>query len=94
MPYPPESIIAVATVLPLLALVAVALRLLVRIKIQPTYVGIDDWLAVFSVALALAFGAIMMAGAVDGTQGRVFLEEIPHDRYVTQARVGLSSSTS
>ena len=44
MEYSPTSIIVVSVVLPLLAFVAICLRFWVRLRVQPTYIGIDDWL--------------------------------------------------
>ena len=44
MEYSPTSIIVVSVVLPVIALVAICLRFWVRLRVQPTYVGIDDWL--------------------------------------------------
>ena len=62
MAYDPPSIIAVSIVLPLLALVAVCLRFLVRQRVQPTYIGIDDWLVLGAVVFSLADGANLAAG--------------------------------
>jgi hypothetical protein len=54
MEYSPTSIVVIAVVLPLFAVVAVALRFLVRLKIQPTYIGIDDWTIAVAVIFLLA----------------------------------------
>ena len=56
------SLIITATVLPLLGLVAVCLRFYVRLRLKPTFVGIDDWLVAFSCLLVLAQGANQING--------------------------------
>lgn len=70
MEYPPASIVAVSIILPLLALLAVFLRFYVRLRLQPSHIGIDDWLIVGAVILALADGANLAAG--------MFCEESVH----------------
>ena len=62
MAYSPESIVAVSIILPLLGLVAVGLRFWVRISVQPTFVGLDDWFIVGAVVLSLADGANLAVG--------------------------------
>lgn len=52
--YSPTGIVVIAVVLPLFSVVAVALRFLVRLKIQPTYIGIDDWTIAVAVIFLLA----------------------------------------
>jgi hypothetical protein len=51
--YSPTSIVVVAVVLPLFSIVAVYLRVIVRLKIQPTYLGIDDWMIVVAIFFLL-----------------------------------------
>ena len=51
--YGVSSIIATAIVLSLLAIVAVCLRFYTRIRLTPTFVGIDDWLIALSCFLVL-----------------------------------------
>ena len=58
------SLIATAIVLPLLGLVAVALRFYVRLRLKPTFVGLDDWLIAFSCLLVLAQGANQINGEI------------------------------
>ena len=60
--YGVASLIVTATVLPLLGLVAVCLRFMVRLRLKPTFVGIDDWLIAFSTVLVLAQGANQING--------------------------------
>lgn len=61
MLYPPASTVAICVVLPVLAIIAVLLRFYVRIRVQPTYVGIDDWLAVAACLFACADSANLIA---------------------------------
>ena len=68
--YGVTSLIVTATVLPLLGLGAVCLRFYVRLRLKPTFVGIDDWLITFSCLLVFAQGA----NQINGTYGR----EISH----------------
>lgn len=62
MSYSVASIAAVGIVLPLLALVAVILRFHLRFNVQPSYIGVDDWLIVGAVILAMADGANLAVG--------------------------------
>ena len=62
MAYDPPSIVAVSIILPLLAVAAVCLRFLCRLRLQPTYIGIDDWLVLGAVIFSLADGANLAAG--------------------------------
>lgn len=68
--YGVASLIVTATVLPFLGLVAVCLRFYVRLRLTPTFVGIDDWLIAFSCLLVFAQGANQITGAVLGELGR------------------------
>ena len=61
--YPPSAIIAIPVVLPLLTVVAVVLRFYVRLKLSPTYLGIDDWTAAVASLFCLGFGASLIVGA-------------------------------
>ena len=58
--YGVASLIATATVLPLLGFVAVCLRFYVRLRLKPTFVGIDDWLITFSCLLVFGQAAIQI----------------------------------
>ena len=60
--YSPPSIVAVAVALPLLALGAVCLRFYVRLRLHPTYIGIDDMLVFGAVILSMADGANLCVG--------------------------------
>ena len=62
MAYDPPSIIAISVVLPLLAVGAVILRFLVRLRWQPTYIGVDDWLILGALVFLLADGANLIVG--------------------------------
>ena len=59
--YGVTSIIATAIALPLLGLVAVILRFYVRLRLKPTFVGIDDWLITFSCLLVFAQAALQIS---------------------------------
>ena len=59
--YGTTSIIVTAIVLPLLGLVAVCLRFYVRLRLKPTFVGIDDWLIAFSCLLVFAQASIQIS---------------------------------
>lgn len=61
MLYSPASTVAICVILPVLAILAVVLRFYVRLRAQPTYVGIDDWLAVAACVFACADGANLIA---------------------------------
>ena len=60
--YGVASLIVTAAVLPLLGLVAVCLRFFVRLRLKPTFVGIDDWLIAFSCLLVFVQGALQITG--------------------------------
>ena len=60
--YGVASVIVTATLLPLLGVVAVCLRFMVRLRLKPTFVGVDDWLIAFSTVLVLAQAAIQITG--------------------------------
>lgn len=60
--YGVASLIVTATVLPLLGLVAVCLRFFVRLRLKPSFVGIDDWLIAFSCLLVFAQAATQITG--------------------------------
>ena len=62
--YGVASVIVAATVLPLLGVLAVCSRFYVRIRLTPTFVGIDDWLIAFSCFLVLGQGAMQIAGMI------------------------------
>ena len=64
------SVIATAIALPLLGSVAVCLRFYVRLRLKPTFVGIDDWLILVSSVLAWGQGANQVIASVIGELGR------------------------
>lgn len=68
--YGVASVIVTAILLPLLGFVAVCLRFYTRLRLTPTFVGIDDWLIAISCLLVLSQGAVQIAGAVIGVLGR------------------------
>lgn len=80
MGYPPASIVAVAIILPFLALIAVILRFWVRLRVAPSYLGADDWLIAAAVFLCLADGANLAVAAILGMQGRSYPGEVPYYR--------------
>lgn len=59
--YGVTTIIVTAIVLPLLGLVAVCLRFYVRLRLKPTFVGIDDWLIAFSCLLVFGQAAAQIS---------------------------------
>lgn len=64
--YGVASLIIAATVLPLLGLVAVFLRFFVRLRLQPTFLGVDDWLIAVSCLLVFAQCANQITGETRG----------------------------
>lgn len=62
--YGVASVIVTAIVLPLLGFVAVCLGFHVRIRLTPTFVGIDDWLIACSCFLVLGQGAMQIVGMI------------------------------
>ena len=62
MAYEPPSIVAISIVLPALSILAVCLRFLVRLRLKPTFIGIDDWLILAAVIFLVADGANLAAG--------------------------------
>ena len=61
-PYGVTSLISTAIALPILSILAVSLRLYVRLRMRHTYVGIDDWLVVLSVLLVCGQGVLQILG--------------------------------
>lgn len=62
MVYPPEAIVAISIILPLLTLCAVSLRFWVRMRVAPAYLGVDDWCCAAACILAMADGANLIVG--------------------------------
>ena len=60
--YSVSSLIATAIVFPLLGVVAVCLRFYVRMRLKPTFIGVDDWMIAFSCLLVCASGANNIVG--------------------------------
>lgn len=60
--YGVTSLIATAILLPLLGFVTVCVRFYVRLRLKPTYLGVDDWLIAFSCLLTVAQGADQIIG--------------------------------
>lgn len=56
MAYNVASLLGTAIALPLLGVIAVILRFYVRLRLRPSYVGIDDWLIVLAVVLVVGHG--------------------------------------
>lgn len=68
--YGVDSLIVTAIVLPFIGSVAVALRFYVRLRLKPTYIGLDDWLILFACVLVWGQGANQIIGAIIGELGR------------------------
>ena len=62
--YGVASVIVTAVLFPLLGFVAVCLRFYTRVRLTPTFVGIDDWLIAFSSLLVLGHGAGQIVGMI------------------------------
>lgn len=62
--YGVTSLIVTAVILPLLGVVAVTLRFYVRLRLKPTFIGIDDWMITFSCLLVCAIGANQIVGKI------------------------------
>lgn len=60
--YGVASLIVTAILLPLLGVIAVCLRFYVRLRVRPTFVGIDDWMTAISCFLVCAQGANQIVG--------------------------------
>ena len=60
--YDVTSLIATAIVLPLLGFIAVTLRFYVRLYLKPTFIGVDDWLALIAIVLVCGQGANQIVG--------------------------------
>ena len=59
--YGVPAVIVTAIVLWLLGVTAVCLRFYVRLRLSPTFVGLDDWLIAFSCLLVLGQSACQIA---------------------------------
>ncbi|KAG8532195.1 uncharacterized protein KY384_003836 [Bacidia gigantensis] len=70
MAYNVASLIGTAIALPLLGVIAVILRFYVRLRLRPTFIGIDDWLIVLAVVLVVGQCANQVVAAVIGMLGR------------------------
>lgn len=68
--YGVASLIAVGILLPLIGTLLVGLRFFVRLRLRPTFVGIDDWLILFACVLVWSQGVIEVIAAVLGELGR------------------------
>lgn len=64
MAYGADSLLVTAVVLPFLSIIAVFLRFYVRPRMRHTYIGIDDWLLLFSVLLVCGQGLIQILGSL------------------------------
>lgn len=84
-PYPISAIIAVGIILPLLAVFATVLRFWVRLRVQPTRLGIDDWLILGAVIICVGDGANLAIAAIYGILGRSFSGQPPDDRALFEA---------
>ena len=60
--YNVNSLIVTAVIIPLLGVVAVALRFYVRLRLTPTYVGVDDWAIALSCLLVCGIAADIIVG--------------------------------
>ncbi|KAI9697142.1 MAG: hypothetical protein M1820_007877 [Bogoriella megaspora] len=71
--YSPEADIATAVVFSVLGIVVVCMRFWVRLRFQPTYVGVDDILIVFGCFLVCGMGASQIVATILGD----FSQETP-----------------
>lgn len=64
MVYPVSSVIAVPTLFIAIGFVTLCLRFWVRLRMRPTYVGLDDWtiVAAFILVLAMVVNQILRKG--------------------------------
>ena len=60
--YGPGPLLGTAIALPALAIIAVILRLYVRLRVRSTYLGADDWLVLCSVILVVGHGILQILG--------------------------------
>ena len=60
--YSPVSLVISGVFLPLLDIVALCVRFWVRLRIQPTFVGTDDYFIMVGCALACVMGGMQIAG--------------------------------
>lgn len=68
--YSVASIIVTAILLPLIGSAAVYLRFYIRLRLKPTFIGIDDWLILSSCIFVWAQGAMQVAAASIGGLGK------------------------
>ena len=61
-PYGTTSLISTAIVFPVLGIIAVSLRMYVRLRLRHTYIGVDDWLVLIAVPLVCGHGIIQVIG--------------------------------
>ena len=75
VPYGADSLLVTAIVLPFLSIIAVSLRIYVRLGMRHTYIGVDDWLVILSVLLVCGQGVMQILGKSFSLViwGRIFL---------------------
>ena len=76
--YGVASLIVTAVLLPLLGVVAVILRFYVRLRLKPTFVGIDDWMIAFSCFIVCGLGANQIVGKTMSLDDHVGKELSPY----------------
>ena len=57
-PYDHNASLGTSIALPILAVIATALRFFTRLRVRRTYVGIDDWLSLAALVLVCGHGVI------------------------------------
>lgn len=75
--YTVAALIATAIILPLLGTSFIVLRFDVRLRLKPTYIGIDDCLIVVACAFVWGQAAVQIASAVHGELGRDNQKTVP-----------------
>ena len=68
--YGVASLIVTAILLPLIGSVCVALRFFVRLRLKPTFIGVDDWLILFACFFVWGQGVTQIVSATIGELGR------------------------
>ena len=90
VPYGADSLLVTAIILPFLSIIAVSLRIYVRLGMRHTYMGADDWLVIFSVLLVCGQGVMQILGKSFSLviRGRVFLiRSLPPPQDLTEQQV-------
>lgn len=68
--YGVASLIVIAILLPAIGTWCIGLRFYVRLRLKPTFVGIDDWLILVACFFVWGQAVIQIYSAIDGELGR------------------------